>query len=224
MASHAIRSLLFVLCVILEAFCSAVAQEPDQAHVSSASGSTREDSRGDRIYRHDPAPWNWNWRGRAVPGESAARLRFRAFQQKMAMRAARAAAIHPPASFSSHPPKQNLGGAPASSSTAWVPLGPAPLASDATGDGGQNYNWVSGRATSVLIDPADASGNTVAARGRVWRTLEVYERGKPESRSQSRSCFSCLGAFDRRSADAGGGRDCFAAGKQQYHFGWDRGN
>ncbi|MGB0115582.1 MAG: hypothetical protein WCF61_17240, partial [Terriglobales bacterium] len=58
-------------------------------------------------------------------------------------------------SFSTHPPTQSLDGAPGSTSTAWVPLGPAPLASDATGDGGQNYNWVSGRATSVLIDPAD---------------------------------------------------------------------
>jgi hypothetical protein len=69
-----------------------------------------------------------------------------------------------------------MSGAPALSSTAWVPLGPAPLASDATGDGGQNYNWVSGRATSVLIDPADASGNTVllgGAFGGLWRSTNA---------------------------------------------------
>ena len=111
-----------------------------------------------------------------MPGESSARLRFRAYQQKMAMRAARAAATHPSASFSTHPPKQSLGGAPALSSTAWVPLGPAPLASDATGDGGQNYNWVSGRATSVLVDPADASGNTVllgGAFGGLWKSTNA---------------------------------------------------
>jgi len=57
-----------------------------------------------------------------------------------------------------------------------VPLGPAPLASDATGDGGQDYNWVSGRATSVVIDPADASGNTVllgGAYGGLWRSTNA---------------------------------------------------
>ena len=69
-----------------------------------------------------------------------------------------------------------MSGAPASSSTAWVPLGPAPLASDATGDGGQDYNWVSGRATSVLIDPADTSGNTVlvgGAYGGLWKSTNA---------------------------------------------------
>jgi hypothetical protein len=112
-----------------------------------------------------------------VPGESAARLRFRAFQQKMAMRATRSAAAHLSASLSTHPPK-SLGGAPAivSGSPGWAPLGPAPLASDATGDGGQDYNWVSGRATSVLIDPADASGNTVllgGAFGGLWKSTNA---------------------------------------------------
>jgi len=63
-----------------------------------------------------------------------------------------------------------------SASTAWVPLGPAPLASDATGDGGQDYNWVSGRDTSVLIDPADTSGNTVllgGAYGGLWKSINA---------------------------------------------------
>ena len=58
----------------------------------------------------------------------------------------------------------------------WAPLGPAPLASDATGDGGQDYNWVSGRATSVLIDPADTSGNTVllgGAYGGLWKSTNA---------------------------------------------------
>ncbi len=54
-----------------------------------------------------------------------------------------------------------------------MPLGPVPLASDASGDGFQNYNQVSGRATAVAIDPADASGNTVyvgGAQGGVWKS------------------------------------------------------
>jgi hypothetical protein len=63
-----------------------------------------------------------------------------------------------------------------SASAAWTPVGPAPLASDATGDGGQDYNWVSGRATSVLIDPADPSANTVllgGAYGGLWKSTNA---------------------------------------------------
>jgi hypothetical protein len=55
-------------------------------------------------------------------------------------------------------------------------MGPAPLASDATGDGMQDYNWVSGRATSVLIDPADTTGNTVllgGAYGGLWKSTNA---------------------------------------------------
>jgi hypothetical protein len=47
------------------------------------------------------------------------------------------------------------------SSVGWTPLGPVPLASDATGDGFQNYDEVSGRATAVAIDPADPTGDTI---------------------------------------------------------------
>jgi hypothetical protein len=60
--------------------------------------------------------------------------------------------------------------------TVWAPLGPSPLASDATGDGAQDYNWVSGRATSVLIDPADSTGNTVflgGAYGGLWKSTNA---------------------------------------------------
>src|SRR5438445_9710798 len=55
----------------------------------------------------------------------------------------------------------------------WTPLGPAPLASDATGFGAQDYKWVSGRATAVAVDPSDSSGNTVyvgGAYGGVWKS------------------------------------------------------
>jgi hypothetical protein len=108
----------------------------------------------------------WNMRGREVPkGESAAALRLRAHQQKLAMRARRAAiAAAQPA------------GAATAAPTPWVSLGPSPLASDATGNGSQDYNWVSGRATSVLIDPADATGNTVllgGAYGGLWKSTNA---------------------------------------------------
>jgi hypothetical protein len=101
----------------------------------------------------------------------------------MAMRA-QGAAARPSAFYSTHPPleKKVRSGAlkPQSSfnsaAAVWTPIGPAPLASDATGNGGQDYNWVSGRATSVLIDPADTTGNTVllgGAYGGLWKSTNA---------------------------------------------------
>jgi len=61
-------------------------------------------------------------------------------------------------------------------SSGWTPLGPVPLASDATGTGFQNYNQVAGRATAVAIDPADATGNTIyigGAQGGVWKSTNA---------------------------------------------------
>jgi hypothetical protein len=105
----------------------------------------------------------WFLRGRAVPGKSAAELRLRAYKTKMQARALRQ--IHPSAGQS------NIQSTP--SSGTWTPLGPVPLASDATGDGFQDYGQVSGRATAVAIDPADPTGNTVyigGAQGGVWKS------------------------------------------------------
>ncbi len=116
----------------------------------------------------------WNMRGREVgPGQSAAALRLRAHQQKMAMRAQRAAAYRASgtAGFGSLP--QN-----------WINLGPSPLASDATGNGFQDYSAVSGRATSVVIDPADATGNTVllgGAYGGLWRSTNAGSKSATPS-------------------------------------------
>ena len=61
-------------------------------------------------------------------------------------------------------------------SGAWVSLGPLPLPSDASGIGLQDYNWVSGRATTIVIDPNDLSGNTVyagGAYGGVWKSTNA---------------------------------------------------
>src|ERR1700687_4422777 len=155
MACRGVRSSLFIFFVIfggasvfLFSWFSgrAFGQESD----SKTTHSSSRDRDGDRLYLRDRLEWNWNQRGRSAPrGESAAGLRFRAYRQKMAMRAQRATS----------PPKQSLDGAPAFplGSTVWTPVGPAPLASDATGDGAQDYNWVLGRATSVVIDNADTT-------------------------------------------------------------------
>jgi hypothetical protein len=91
-------------------------------------------------------------------------LRYRAHRQKLELRASQAAVSR--LSGMNALPRVAVG-------TVWTPLGPAPLASDATGLGVQDYGLVAGRATAVAIDPADGSGNTVyigGAYGGVWKS------------------------------------------------------
>ena len=99
-------------------------------------------------------------RGREAPkGQSAAALRLRAHRQKMALRAQREAA------------KAGAARVSAPASAGWVGLGPAPLVSDSN-----FFGLVSGRATSVAIDPSDTTGNTVylgGAYGGVWRSTNA---------------------------------------------------
>jgi hypothetical protein len=107
----------------------------------------------------------WFIRGRTTPnGESAALMRYRAYQQKLQLRTRQFSA-------------RIAGALPhVSSSGTWKSLGPAPLASDATGNGGQDYHQVSGRAMAVAIDPADATANTVyvgGAHGGVWKSTNA---------------------------------------------------
>jgi hypothetical protein len=108
----------------------------------------------------------WFLHGRVVPGKVAAELRHRAYQSKMQARSARAALAHAQANL--QPPRF---------AGEWTPLGPVPLASNASGSSsGQNYNQVSGRATAVAIDPADATGNTIyigGAQGGVWKSTNA---------------------------------------------------
>ena len=104
----------------------------------------------------------WNRRGRiAPPGQSAAALRLKAHRQKMAFRSQRQAEAA----------KAGSVGAVAPTATSWIGLGPAPLISDSN-----FFGTVSGRGTSVAIDPSDATGNTVylgGAYGGVWKSTNA---------------------------------------------------
>ena len=107
----------------------------------------------------------WFARGRA--GEVPATLRHRALVQKLEMRGMRQ-----PVATAEQASSQL-------SSAGWTSLGPSSLVSDASGVGQQDYGWVSGRATAVAIDPADATGNTVyvgAAYGGVWKSTNAASR------------------------------------------------
>jgi hypothetical protein len=113
----------------------------------------------------------WFARGRVIPGKSSAELRYPAYQSKLQTRATRMARAHAASSSVSHMHRRR-----SSLLVTWMPLGPVPLASDATGDGLQDYHQVSGRATAVAIDPADPTGNTVfigGAQGGVWESTNA---------------------------------------------------
>ena len=109
----------------------------------------------------------WFGHGRVIPGQASATLRYRAYQQKLELRALRAGTPRSAGMIAF--PRIAPG-------TVWTPLGPAPLASDATGLGVQDYGLVAGRATAVAIDPADVTGNTVyigGAYGGVWKSVNA---------------------------------------------------
>jgi hypothetical protein len=136
------------------------------AHAQGVKKSARETSPADGETDHERQRSEWFLHGRIVPGKSSAELRHRAYEIKMRARASRLARAR-----TIRPNAQAL-----SLSGGWTPLGPVPLASDASGDGFQNYNQVSGRATAVAIDPADASGNTIyigGAQGGVWKSANA---------------------------------------------------
>src|SRR5438874_3932066 len=125
-----------------------------------AQGTTAETDRDQPRQREQ-----WFMHGRLIPGESAAALRYRAHAQKMQLRAEQAARMN-----------TAITAATTTAIGIWTPLGPAPLVSDATGFGQQDYGWVSGRATAVAVDPADATGNTVyvgGAYGGVWKSTNA---------------------------------------------------
>ena len=135
------------------------------SHAQGAKKSPAANPSSDADADHIQQRSAWFLHGRVIPGKSSAALRHRAYQAKMQARAARSARSRT-FSMSSYGP----------SSATWTPLGPVPLASDATGDSFQNYNQVSGRATAVAIDPADPSGNTIfigGAQGGVWKSTNA---------------------------------------------------
>lgn len=120
---------------------------------------------------HERKRSEWFLRGRVVRGKASAELRRRAYQNKMRTRAARLirGQMLRRQTFYGNTQAPQI-------SDGWTPLGPVPLASDASGDGFQNYNQVSGRATGLAIDPADPTGNTVfvgGAQAGVWKSTNA---------------------------------------------------
>ncbi len=154
-----LASILIVACFIAaSAVSTLLAQGAKQAVPETAIAG----SDADHVKERDA----WFFRGRVVAGKPSAELRRRAYQTKLRMRAQHAAALAGAGGTSNS----------SASSGSWLPLGPVPLASDATGNGTQDYHQVAGRATAVAIDPADTSGNTVyigGAQSGVWKSTNA---------------------------------------------------
>lgn len=144
---------------LLCAVCIFISSDAPSQNASAAAHHTTSRSESDHEAERDA----WFLRGRVILGEPSAELRRRAYQSKMLARTSR----------TSHNLPNQASQVPTQLNSGWVSLGPLPMASDASGDGFQNYNQVSGRATAVAIDPADASGNTLylgGAQGGVWKS------------------------------------------------------
>jgi hypothetical protein len=144
----------------------------DAKRTVQESAAANPDDDGDHIEQRN----QWFYRGRIVAGKRSAELRRRAYVAKLQMRARHAAALAAAASTTAASDKVQQSRSPQPSSGSWTPLGPEPLASDATGNGTQSYNQVAGRATAVAIDPADPTGNTVyvgGAQAGVWQSTNA---------------------------------------------------
>lgn len=109
----------------------------------------------------------WFLRGRTYRGKVAPQMLERAQQQRDVLR--RKALFH--AQMRSALTTNGTG--TSSSLAVWTPLGPSPLKSVTTiGDDG-DYGLVTGRATTVVVDQNDPTGNTVylgGAYGGVWKS------------------------------------------------------
>ena len=120
-----------------------------------ANGQTRGDRKGNEQLQRDL----WFHRGRMVKGKSAAELLLQARQQKLQLSKSK---------LSQQRVEKYI-----QSNLKWKNLGPAPIASDAEGNGLQDYGPVTGRATSVAVDQTDTTGNTVyvgGAYGGLWKS------------------------------------------------------
>jgi hypothetical protein len=169
MRSGRVLSVLRVAVFILICFGRASFVEAQGAKQTVPEGPI-PDSDGDHVKERN----EWFFRGRLVRGKASAELRRRAYQAKLQMRAQHAAALA--AGLAAKLPAGKVSSSVSLSVGSWIALGPAPLASDATGSGKQDYHQVAGRATAVAIDPADATGNTVyigGAQSGMWKSTNA---------------------------------------------------
>ncbi|MGI9101538.1 MAG: hypothetical protein ACR2IF_03750 [Terriglobales bacterium] len=165
------------LAILLLAFmpCLAFGQG---TKVSTENRPPKESERDNPKRRSD-----WFLKGRTVNGRPASQELHRAHQQKMAKRRAKAAARSQTSlatSSESTAAQSSVNPAPSFTATvggpSWVPLGPAPTATSSDSD--QDYGPAIGRATAVVVDQNDITGNTVyvgGASGGLWKSTNAAD-------------------------------------------------
>ncbi|HWR15266.1 MAG TPA: hypothetical protein VN577_10575 [Terriglobales bacterium] len=133
--------------------------------VSFAAEPDKE--RAEKAERDNPREReSWFLRGRTFKGRPAPQLLKQAHQQRDTLRyqAIRRAQVRTAAVASPLP------------SPIWSPLGPAPLKSVPNVGDQQDYGFTTGRATAVVVDQNDPTGNTVyltGAYGGVWKSTSA---------------------------------------------------
>ena len=152
-----------LVAVLLCLFCESA---PAQSRISDSSRHTEASDPDNVIKRQE-----WFRRGRqATNGKSAAALRFDAYQQMAARRKA--------ARSESKQPTTHTTGGSFTTSQSWSLLGPSPILSNVSGSATSAYDYgpAIGRVTALLVDPTDATGNTVylgGATGGLWRSTNA---------------------------------------------------
>ncbi len=105
----------------------------------------------------------WFLRGRTAATGTAAEHLQHAYEQKLRVRAdraarlaaARTAVVQPGSGIAFQ--QTSVG----NTSAVWMPLGPRPTATASSSDLNQDYGPAVGRVAAVVVDPNDSSGNTV---------------------------------------------------------------
>lgn len=159
---------------------------------------------------------DWFFRQRAFPlGHIPADARLKAFEQVEQMRRTKGVFMNRFAAAKSAriPGFQNV---PALSQTQWTSIGPQPTASSFFGN-------VSGRVTALVVDPCDATGNTIyagAAQGGVWKTTNGGTNWTPMTDSQLSISSGSL-AVDPVIGDCTGGHTgsiYYGTGEENFAF------
>jgi photosystem II stability/assembly factor-like uncharacterized protein len=149
----------------------AVAQA--EAEKESAAGiPSAQDDEADQIRKRD----EWFYKQRSsVNGHIPAGARLKAFQHMQRMMLAEGKLVlRPDGSYAEVAPQSWL--SPLSAVTnQWISVGPTPTT-------GGFFSPVTGRITTIAVDPSDSTGNTVligGAMGGIWRTTDAGQTWTP---------------------------------------------
>ncbi|HEU5334557.1 MAG TPA: sialidase family protein, partial [Terriglobales bacterium] len=147
-----------IVCVALVVGIAAIPASAQRQFAPSVAETQEEQLQREQSFRRGRVP-----KGRVV-GVPAAVLLQRALRQKARLRQSTSTA----SAYSALTGPEE---------SAWTPLGPAPLLSNASGSLGElDYGPVAGRVTAIAVDPNDATGQTVyigGANGGVWKSTNA---------------------------------------------------